>query len=297
MFNIMKFDTATWTPVVGMWKMFINTISLSPNEHILACASGAPLDKKVPLLNLETNQPIGTLVHNEDAVNSATFSADGKFLITSCSDGHIYTWDLSAIVKNATPRPVSKINGAHRIPTGFFDDALRDTNSQGVHNPPAPAPSKRTRSRFSTFWRRSKPHGATEPDTQSRSRPLSWTRNLVSGILHRREGSGIQLGEVNVPYTAGKPRNYHARKKKAAASSSRPPNTHTTQQFGEAAQSIPSSSQLPPLTTTASTFSAIPGTTRATGTISRPHIAGAGRRARFVGWVCCMPIQNVDGYH
>jgi WD40 repeat protein len=133
MFNIMKFDTATWTPVVGMWKRFINTISLSPNEHILACASGAPLDKKVPLLNLETNQPIGTLVHNEDAVNSATFSADGKFLITSCSDGHIYTWDLSAIVKNATPRPVSKINGAHRIPTGFFDDALRDTNVRDLH--------------------------------------------------------------------------------------------------------------------------------------------------------------------
>jgi WD40 repeat protein len=134
MFNIMKFDTATWTPVVGMWKMFINTISLSPiDEHILACASGAPLDKKVPLLNLETNQPIGTLVHNEDAVNSATFSADGKFLITSCSDGHIYTWDLSAIVKNATPRPVSKINGAHRIPTGFFDDALRDTNVRDLH--------------------------------------------------------------------------------------------------------------------------------------------------------------------
>ncbi|KAG2051081.1 tricorn protease domain 2-containing protein [Suillus hirtellus] len=99
----MRFNTATWTvrPVNVCGKTFINTISLFPNEHgghILACASGAPLDKTAQLWNLKTDQPIGTLLHHEHCVNSATFSSDGKLLITSCSDGHIYTWDLTAIV-------------------------------------------------------------------------------------------------------------------------------------------------------------------------------------------------------
>lgn len=95
--------------------------------------------------------------------------------------------------------------------------------------------------------------------------------------------------------TAGKARNYHATKKKPVASSSRPPNTHTTQQPSRAAQNT--SSQLPPPATTASTFSAVPGGTGATGTVSRPHITGAGRRASFVAWFCCMPIKNAEGYH
>ncbi|KAG2740394.1 hypothetical protein P692DRAFT_20812629, partial [Suillus brevipes Sb2] len=64
------------------------------------------------------------------------------------------------------------------------------------HAPPTPTPHQRTLSPFSSFWRRSKPHGATESTTQSRSRIFSWTRNL-SGILRRRE--------VEVPCTAGKP--------------------------------------------------------------------------------------------
>ncbi|KAG2747063.1 hypothetical protein P692DRAFT_20834668, partial [Suillus brevipes Sb2] len=198
---------------------------------------------------------------------------------------------------DAAPRPAPKMTGARRVPPGFFDDALREANlrirlSQS-HAPPTPTLHQRTLSPFTSVWRRSKPHRATEPATRSLSRPFSWTRNL-SGILRRRDRSDIQLREVEVPCTAGKPRNYHAKKKKLAASSSRP---HTTQQPSGAAQSTTSSSRLPPQITTTSTPSTVPGTTGATGTVSRPHITVSGWRACFVAWICCMPIQNADGHH
>ncbi|KIK41947.1 hypothetical protein CY34DRAFT_805454 [Suillus luteus UH-Slu-Lm8-n1] len=305
-FGIMKIDTATWT-VLALCEDYVDTISVSPSDRILASTSY--FNKTAQLWDLETNQPIGTPLHHQDRGRPATFSADGKSLVTSCQDDHIYTWDVSAIVKVAglpsdiadvTPRPAPKMPGARRVPPGFFDDALREANlrirpSQS-HSPPTPTPQQHTLSPFTSVWRRYKPHGAAEPATQSRSQPFSWTHNL-SGILRRRDRSDIQLREVEVPYTAGKPRNYHARKKKPAASSSRPPNTHTTQHPSRAAESTPSSSQLPPPTNTTSTPSAIPGTTVATGTVSRPHITVAGWRACFVAWICCMPIQNADGHH
>ncbi|KAG1767383.1 hypothetical protein EV702DRAFT_1282657 [Suillus placidus] len=121
-------------------------------------------------------------------------------------------------------------------------------------------------------------------------------RNLASSLIRRRDGSDIQLREVEVPCTAGKPRNYHARGK-PAASSSRPPNTHTMQQHSAATQSIPPSSQQPPPTATTSTHSAVPETSEATGTTSSPRITIAGWRARFVGWLCCMPVQHTNGQH
>ncbi|KIK44108.1 hypothetical protein CY34DRAFT_11278 [Suillus luteus UH-Slu-Lm8-n1] len=302
-----KIDTATWT-VLDLCKdhVHVTTILLSPNNRILASTSYD--DKTAQLWNLETNQPIGTSLHHPDYVESATFSADGKFLVTGCRDDHIYTWDVSVIVEGAglpsdimadvTQRPAPKMTGARRLSPGFFDDALREANSRirlsQSHALPTPTPDQRSLSPFTSVWRRSKPPGATEPTTQSRSRPFSWTRNL-SGVLHRRDRSDVQLQEV--PCTAGKPRNYHAGKKKPAASSSRLPNAYTTHLPSGAAQSTPSSSQLPPPTNTTSTPSSVPSTTGATGTVSRPHIAGAGWRASFVAWICCMPIRNADGHY
>jgi WD40 repeat protein len=93
-----KFDTATWTEV-ELCEDFVSKISLSPNDRILATMSS--FGKTVQLWNLETNQPIGTPLHHQDEVESATFSVDGKFLLTCCDDDHIYTWDVSAIVKEA----------------------------------------------------------------------------------------------------------------------------------------------------------------------------------------------------
>jgi WD40 repeat protein len=93
-----KFDTATWT-VVDLYKNYVNAISVSPNDRILATTSY--FKTTAQLWDLETNQPIGIPLHHQKEVRSATFSVDGKFLLTRCRDGHIYTWDVSAIVKRA----------------------------------------------------------------------------------------------------------------------------------------------------------------------------------------------------
>ncbi|KAG2139793.1 quinon protein alcohol dehydrogenase-like superfamily [Suillus bovinus] len=208
-----------------------------------------------------TSKPINsskTLHHPEYPVwrSQPTFSADGKFLVTSCEDGHLYTWDVSAIVKeaglqleilDAPPQPAVKKKGASHIPQGSLTMTYERLMSAFVYpNPmdhirhPTPAPRQRALSRFSSLWRDSNSHRETDHHGRPQSHPLSWTRNL--GILRRRDASGIELQEVEVPYTAGKPRNYHARKKKPVASSSRASNTHTTQ---------PSSSSQPPPSTAA----------------------------------------------
>jgi WD40 repeat protein len=95
-----KIDTATWTVVDLSEDYYVTAISVSPNDHILATT---PYDEKTAQLwGLETNQPIGTPLHHPDVVRSATFSVDGKFLLTCCDDDdHIYIWDVSAIVKRA----------------------------------------------------------------------------------------------------------------------------------------------------------------------------------------------------
>jgi WD40 repeat protein len=96
--ELSKIDTATWTVRAPVCEDFVDTISVSPNDHILA--STTYLDMTAQLWNLETNQPIGTPLHHQNVVDSVAFSADGKFLVTNC-DYHIYTWDVSAIIKGA----------------------------------------------------------------------------------------------------------------------------------------------------------------------------------------------------
>ncbi|KAG2135407.1 uncharacterized protein EDB93DRAFT_1331117 [Suillus bovinus] len=271
--------------------VIINAISLSPNERILA---GTPLVGKTAYLwNLETDQLMKTPDHPENFAQP-TFSADGKFLVTSCEDGHLYTWDVSAIVKeaglpvdilDAPPQPAVKKERCFSYTPRVFDDDIRKANehirlsqSHGPYHHPTPAPRQRTFSRFPSLWHDSNLHGETEHRTRPQSHPLSWTRKLVSSILNRRDGLDIQLQEVEVPYTAGKPRNHHARKKKPTTSSSQPSNTHTTQQPS-------TSSQQPPPTAAASTLSAVTGTTGATGTPSHPHITNIRWSTRFVAWI------------
>ncbi|KAG1805255.1 hypothetical protein EV424DRAFT_283945 [Suillus variegatus] len=136
--------------------------------------------------------------------------------------------------------------------------------------------------------------GQTERGTQSISQPLSWTRNIVSCMMRRQDKSDIEMRAphlVEVPYTAGKPRSYHARRKKSSTSSYRPPNTHPTQQPNVATQSTSPLSQQPPPAATASTFSAdtsTPGTMEAP---LRPHVTVTGWCARLVGWFCCVLIH------
>ncbi|KAG2135351.1 WD40-repeat-containing domain protein [Suillus bovinus] len=298
--ELLKTLQATWSQTVIEAPKTVHVISLSPNERILA-GTRLVLGKTAYLWNLETNQLIKTLYHTEDLVYRAQpiFSADRKFLVTSCYDGYLYQWDVSAIVKeaglpldilDATPRPAPKLKGTPRIPPGFFDDDLRKANerirlsqSHGPYHHPTPTPHQRTFNRFSSLWRNSNSHRETDHHARPQSHPLSRTRNL--GILRRRDASDIELQEVEVPYTAGKPRNYHARKKPARSS----PKVHATAK--------PSASSQLPSTATTSTLSAVTGTAEASGIPSRPHTTGVGWCARFVGCICCASVQNADGHH
>ncbi|KAG2125727.1 WD40-repeat-containing domain protein [Suillus clintonianus] len=190
----------------------------------------------------------------------------------------ILTNSIQADATSRQPREASQTAGApsRRIPPGFFDEIPRHVDS---------STSRTHRTLFgrlpTVFHRRhSKPHRATGRDTQPQRRPLSLPRNIVSGMLRRRHGSDIQLREppiVEVPCTAGKPRDYHARKKRAG-SSFRFSHAHTTQQHSPT-RGTPSLSQLPPSTAA--------GAVGTVGTNSNPHITirDAGWRARFMVWM------------
>ena len=51
--------------------------------------------------NLENGQPIGSPLQHPSTVNRVSFSTDGILLATGCSDSSAYTWDVSAIIKEA----------------------------------------------------------------------------------------------------------------------------------------------------------------------------------------------------
>ncbi|KAG1873871.1 hypothetical protein F4604DRAFT_758340 [Suillus subluteus] len=251
---------------------------LSPNERILASIPTA--DKyAIQLWSLENHQPIGPPLRHEDEdeVLSVVFAADGNFLVIGCDSGRIYAWDVSAILRsvnkpfidvNATQRRAPKIEGVRRVPQGFFDDVSPRVNSSTSHD-----------------YHTAAPRESTQPGRLSSRNPFSLARNFISGMLRRRDGSTIRLlPVVKVPLTAGKPRNYHARKK-PSASSSRPPKPPTTQQQNSGAtQSNMPSSQQPPATSS-TTPPAVTGTATAAGT-SHPDITikRAGWRARFLLW-------------
>ena len=76
----------------------IVAITTSPNHRILASAT---LGFTAELWNIENNERIGSpLQHGTDAVHCVSFSEDGSLLAT-CSENNAYTWDVSAIVKEA----------------------------------------------------------------------------------------------------------------------------------------------------------------------------------------------------
>lgn len=283
---IRKLDTATWTETTHLeGHKRIKDFSLSVNERILASVSS---EKTARLWDLENDKLIEPPLYHEAMVGCVVFSEDGKFVVAGCDDGRIYTWDVSAIIKkagldnllsdnvntvnksslnaDATRRRAPKIEGPRRIPQGFFDNS-------------------------------SPPRGPNTAAPRQSHNPLSWAQNLISGMLRRRDGSNVRLPAiVEVPLTAGKPRNYHARKKPSASSSqpTKPPTTQ--QQSGGATQSNPSSSQQPPATATASTTPpAVTSTTGVAGTRHDITIRQAGWRARFLLWVCCVPVQQAGG--
>lgn len=285
-----KIDTATWK-VLHAHEYTIKAILLFPNERIFATTS---YDKTVQLWNADTNQPIGEPLHHEARVNSTIFLANQKFLVTSCFDHHLYTWDVSAILEkaglpsdfaDAIPQETPKISQVprRRILNRFFDNIPRDSStshSQGAllgHLP--------------TFFSHypSKLHTATKHDPQRQSRPLIWTQNLVSGI--RIQSQLREPPIVEVPCTAGKPRNHHAREK-TTVRSSRPPIVLTG-----TSQGTTSSSQQSLATVAALVGPPVVTTAVATGTLSHPDIiiTRAGSWTRFWLWIGCISFQHIDG--
>jgi len=97
---IRKWNTTTWKQSAVLIEQDdpIHAIAISPNGRILASAS---YDKTAQLWNLENDQPIGSPLQHGGNVCCVSFSADGALLATGCQDGNAYTWDVSAIVKEA----------------------------------------------------------------------------------------------------------------------------------------------------------------------------------------------------
>ncbi|KAG2342354.1 WD40 repeat-like protein [Suillus weaverae] len=92
------FDTATWQQL-AILEGHANSLSTPPrNNRLLASAS---TDSTARLWNLDTNLPVGPPLQHEDVLRSATFSADGKVLVTACENKNVYTWDVHAILKEA----------------------------------------------------------------------------------------------------------------------------------------------------------------------------------------------------
>jgi len=112
-FQIGIFDTATWQQIAVLegHTHFVEAISLFRNERFLASAS---VDETARLWNLDTNLPIGPPLQHENRLNCAALSPDGKVLVTGCKNGHVYTWDVHAILKKAGVeyllQPLSHVN-------------------------------------------------------------------------------------------------------------------------------------------------------------------------------------------
>ncbi|KAG2125745.1 WD40-repeat-containing domain protein [Suillus clintonianus] len=344
--GISNIDTATWQIRFRepQFPDTVHVISISLNERILASVSSIEQSRQtVQLWNFANYQPIGPPLHHDNYVACATFSEDGKLLVTGCDDGYVYIWDVSAILKKKkkTVHKFSLNDDATRfrappirIPRGFFDDTRDPSTMPGV--PSDGCRGHHTASsrqwllgRLPPTWRhrRSDIHGTTEPNPRSQSRPPRLARNLIPDMLCKRNGSDIQSREppvVEVPCTAGKPRDYHARKrKKPAASSSLPGNLYTTQQSSAgtqntqpissfslplnprtmqqssaATQNTPSSSQQP-LVTTSKSLPATATTALTTGTMSQHNITviQAGCWVRFLLWIGCASIEHTDHEH
>jgi WD40 repeat protein len=97
--SIRTWNTSNWKQIAVFnghtWGVY--GIAISPNGRILASASS---DETARLWNLENNQPINSPL-NTDTVTAVSFSADGKLLVTGCFNLNVYTWDVSAILKQA----------------------------------------------------------------------------------------------------------------------------------------------------------------------------------------------------
>ncbi|KAG1837573.1 quinon protein alcohol dehydrogenase-like superfamily [Suillus subalutaceus] len=123
------FDTATWQQIAVLRGHTdrVTAISLSQNNRLLASTS---TDKTACLWNLDTNLPVGLPLQHERVLRSAALSPDGKVLVTGCENKIAYTWDVHAILKEASLEDLLPIS-ANIAPK----DRLEQDDSGTQHTP------------------------------------------------------------------------------------------------------------------------------------------------------------------
>ncbi|KIK45760.1 hypothetical protein CY34DRAFT_495923 [Suillus luteus UH-Slu-Lm8-n1] len=149
------FDTATWLQIAILkgHTRHVNAISLSSNNRLLASASidtttrlwnldtnlpvGPPLQhehyRTTRVWYLDTNPPVSRLLQPEHYVNFASFSRNGKVLVTACTNNNAYSWDVHAILKEAVLEDLLLI-GTNVAP----EDRLKEkaTDESGIQRIP-----------------------------------------------------------------------------------------------------------------------------------------------------------------
>ena len=98
--SIRIFDTATWQQIAILkgHTSAVVSLSLFQNDRLLASGSW---DNTARLWNLDTNLPVGAPIQHQVDVYIAAISADGKQLVTGCTDKNAYVWDIHTTLKDA----------------------------------------------------------------------------------------------------------------------------------------------------------------------------------------------------
>jgi len=87
----------------------VRALALFQNDRLLASAS---IDETARLWNLDTNLPVGTPLQHQERVLHTAFSADGRFLTTTCYDGNAYVWDVHTILEEAGLEDLLSVSNA-----------------------------------------------------------------------------------------------------------------------------------------------------------------------------------------
>ncbi|KAG1836368.1 hypothetical protein DFJ58DRAFT_749823 [Suillus subalutaceus] len=260
------------------------------------------------LWNLDDSKPIGLPLNHANIVTVVSFSADGKLLATGCDDKNAYTWDVSAIVKEAglsyllLDKPDESLLAAdatRRPVRQPIKVANWSSAPHHLHSRSSPSHGSTLRSRFLSLFRTI--HYNVH-DTPSRPRPFHWVRNR---LFAKPSGADIELHEhpsavIDVPCAKGKRRNASARERRRlilkipTAGSLPPPNSTVTQQSSGTAQT--QSSSQPHAAISTSTSPPVVATTTS-NTNSHAMIRHPGRWARFWLFICCTSPEYTDGHH
>jgi len=120
--SIRIFNTTTWDQIAILegHTFYVNALSMLQNDRLLASAS---TDQTARLWNLNTNLPVGPPIQHQDRVWDAAFSADGKFLVTACSDKNAYVWNTHTILQEAGLENLLSLSNVsvHLVPPALSD--------------------------------------------------------------------------------------------------------------------------------------------------------------------------------